>query len=55
MISDYFRFEDIIESEAAQKAEQNLVINGQKLSVQFAFGDRKSKKILLRMIIQFSL
>ena len=39
-----FRFEDIIESEAAQKAEQNLVLNGQKLSVQFAFGDRKSKK-----------
>jgi len=38
-----FRFEDIIESEAAQKAEQNLVLNGQKLSVQFAFGDRKSK------------
>ena len=39
----FFRFEDIIESEAAQKAEQNLVLNGQKLSVQFAFGDRKSK------------
>ena len=39
----YIEFEDIIESEAACKAEQNLVINGQKLSVQFAFGDRKSE------------
>lgn len=38
----YIEFEDIIESEAAQKAEQNLVLNGQKLSVQFAFGDRKT-------------
>lgn len=38
----YIEFEDIIESEAAQKAEQNLVMNGQKLSVQFAFGDRKT-------------
>jgi len=38
----YIEFEDIIESEAAQKAEQNLVMSGQKLSVQFAFGDRKT-------------
>merc|ERR1711990_134028 len=38
----YIEFEDIIESEAAQKAEQNLVLLGQKLSVQFAFGDRKT-------------
>ena len=46
-----FRFEDIIESEAAQKAEQNLVLNGQKLSVQFAFGDRKSKILIWKTII----
>ena len=55
VLYDFLRFEDIIESEAAQKAEQNLVLNGQKLSVQFAFGDRKSKtqnkNILIYIII----
>lgn len=39
----YIEFEEVADAEQAQKALQELIIGGKRLSVQFAFGDRKSK------------
>ena len=38
----YIEYEEVADAEVAQKNLQELVINGKRISVQFAFGDRKS-------------
>ena len=38
----YIEYEDVNDAITAREALQALVINGKEISVQYAFGDRKS-------------
>jgi len=53
----YIEFEEVHDAENAQKNLQDLVIQGKRISVQFAFGDRKSTfpKTKIRCLTKFSI